>query len=109
LKRFFIENVVEQFDLISSHARLPFLLLPLHTTREFDRAEIRFACSDPKRNSPTRFFIFCGRAAIGRAWRQGRCRGRVPARKERIITITDFLDHLTNDVIPELINRRLGR
>jgi len=34
---------------------------------------------------------------------------RCPTCKKRINTITDFLDHLTNDVIPELINRRLGR
>jgi hypothetical protein len=68
--------------------------------------KVSLACSDPKRNlAVMTFSYFVDEPPSVAQGGRGVVVAGCPACKKRINTMTQFLDHLTNDVMPALIER----
>jgi hypothetical protein len=86
---------------VFSDARLLFPSSAHHQEADVQKSDLLAA----KRNSPSRPFVFCGQSTMSRTGRKGVVVSGCPACEKRINTMTQFLDHLANDVMPALIDR----
>jgi hypothetical protein len=81
-----------------------FLSLPLHINQEFDRAEISFAFRNSREIQRHDLSYFVNEPPSVAQGGKGVVVAGCPACRKRINAMQQFLDHLTKDAMPLLID-----